>query len=248
MEDRNYYVYGYIRLDTNTYFYIGKGKNNRYLELKGSRSSHFKNIIENIPCVVEIIKDNLSLYDAYLEEEQMIEKLVFEEGYSISIKGIKRNPLCHLVNKCWGGLGNAGYSHSEESKKKLSDAHKGKVLSDDTKKKLSELNKGEKHPKYGTKNSDITRKRISNALKGKTFSEERKKHLSESHKGIPNLANRRKVRCIELDIVFDSISDANLYMSNNYGYKRLKISEVCNGKRPYSGKLNDGTKLHWEYV
>lgn len=24
--ENNYYVYGYIRLDTNAYFYIGKGK------------------------------------------------------------------------------------------------------------------------------------------------------------------------------------------------------------------------------
>ena len=30
--ENKYYVYGYVRLDTNTYFYIGKGKNNRYLK------------------------------------------------------------------------------------------------------------------------------------------------------------------------------------------------------------------------
>ena len=29
MKTKNYYVYGYIRLDTNTYFYIGKGKDDR---------------------------------------------------------------------------------------------------------------------------------------------------------------------------------------------------------------------------
>ena len=32
MEEKIYYVYAYVRLDTNTYFYIGKGKNNRYLK------------------------------------------------------------------------------------------------------------------------------------------------------------------------------------------------------------------------
>lgn len=244
----SYYVYGYVRLDTNTYFYIGKGKKNRCFELKISRSSHFKNIVETIPCAVEIIKDNLTSEEAYYEEEKMIEKLVFEEGYSISVKGIKRNPLCHLVNKCWGGLGNAGYSHSEETKQKMSEFHTGKKLSDETKQKLSNLNKGENHPQYGTKHSEITRKRISESLKGKTFSEERRKNLSEAHKGIPNLANRRKVKCIELDMIFNSISEANAYMSENYGYKKLKISEVCNGKRPYTGKLKDGTKLHWIYV
>ena len=39
----NYYIYGYIRLDTNTYFYIGKGKGNRYKRID-IRSLHFKNI------------------------------------------------------------------------------------------------------------------------------------------------------------------------------------------------------------
>ena len=29
MKTKNYYVYRYIRLDTNTYFYIGKGKDDR---------------------------------------------------------------------------------------------------------------------------------------------------------------------------------------------------------------------------
>ena len=246
--DRDYYVYGYIRLDTNTYFYIGKGKKNRCFELNVSRSSHFKNIVNKVPCVVEIIKDNLTSEDAYYEEEKIIERLVFEEGYSISIKGIDRNKNCHLVNKCWGGLGNAGYSHSDFSKNKISESHKGKTLSNETKHKLSILNKGERHPKYGTTHSLETRKRISESLKGKKFSAERKKNLSNSHKGIPNLVNRKKVRCIELDIVFESINHANLYMSQHYGYKRLKISEVCNNKRSYSGKLENGIKLHWEYV
>ena len=47
MEERKYYVYGYIRLDTNSYFYIGKGKDNRYLRLD-NRKSHFMNIFNNV--------------------------------------------------------------------------------------------------------------------------------------------------------------------------------------------------------
>ena len=44
MDERKYYVYGYIRLDTNTYFYIGKGKDNRYLRLD-NRKQHFMNVL-----------------------------------------------------------------------------------------------------------------------------------------------------------------------------------------------------------
>ena len=43
MEEKIYYVYAYIRLDTNTFFYIGKGKDNRYLRLD-NRKEHFMNI------------------------------------------------------------------------------------------------------------------------------------------------------------------------------------------------------------
>jgi hypothetical protein len=43
-EKRDYYVYGYVRLDTNTYFYIGKGTNNRYKRIDLRVNLHFINI------------------------------------------------------------------------------------------------------------------------------------------------------------------------------------------------------------
>ena len=62
---------------------------------------------------------------------------------------------------------------SEEVKKKLSEAHKGKpswnkgkTLSEETKKKLSESRKGEKNPRYGVKVSEETKKKLSEAHKG----------------------------------------------------------------------------------
>ena len=51
MEENIYYVYAYIRLDTNTYFYIGKGKNNSYLRLD-NRKKNFINIYNKVYCVV----------------------------------------------------------------------------------------------------------------------------------------------------------------------------------------------------
>lgn len=247
MKENKYYVYGYVRLDTNNYFYIGKGTGKRCFDI-WNRSEHFLNILDKVPCAVEILYDNLTEDESFYYEEKTIEDLVFNEGYSISIKGIKRNNGQHLVNKCWGGGTNNGYSHSKESKEKLSKAHTGKHLSEETKRKLSEINKGKNHPKYGTKNSEETRMKISQALTGKKFSEERKIRLSESHKGIPNLAMRKRVRCIELNKIFDSITEATNYMKENYGYKSLHIADVCNNKRPYSGKLKDGTKIHWEWI
>lgn len=107
MNENVYYVYGYIRLDYNNYFYIGKGKKNRCYQMQ-NRSKHFENIIKNIPCAIEIIESNLSEQDAYLKEAEIIENLVFNEGYSIYMSGFEQNKCQHLVNRYWGGLGGSG--------------------------------------------------------------------------------------------------------------------------------------------
>lgn len=77
-----------------------------------------------------------------------------------------------------GGMsGLLGYKHSDETKKRISDAkkgwkmgdkqrefirklHTGKVVSDETRKKISESHKGEKHWAFGTHPSDETRKKL----------------------------------------------------------------------------------------
>lgn len=99
-----FYVYGYIRLDTNTYFYIGKGCKNRLYRLE-DRNKHFLNIVNKVQCSVEILYDNLTENEAYLLEEKTIDDLVFNEGYSIDIIGFEKNKDMHLVNREWGGHG-----------------------------------------------------------------------------------------------------------------------------------------------
>ena len=72
--------------------------------------------------------------------------------------------------------GGDGVIPCEETKKKMSESHKGKYRSDETKQKISETKKG----KY---RSDETKQKISEAKKGKQLSEETKKKLSEAHSG-----------------------------------------------------------------
>ena len=62
--------------------------------------------------------------------------------------------------------------------------------SEETRKKMSDAKKGKKNPNYGKQFSEETRKKMSDAKKGKKnhnygkqFSEETKKKLSEAHKG-----------------------------------------------------------------
>lgn len=70
-----------------------------------------------------------------------------------------------------------------------------------------------------------------------------RKHNSESKKNSEKLialanARKKKVRCIELDIVFDSITEAGEKTGVNF----RNISSVCKGRRKTCGGY------HWEYV
>jgi len=71
-----------------------------------------------------------------------------------------------------------GKHHSEESKKRMSSAAKGKIVSKETRLKLSNGAKGRIL-------SEETKAKISEAHKGKPFSEEHIRNLSKAHIGVP---------------------------------------------------------------
>lgn len=68
------------------------------------------------------------------------------------------------------------HAHSEETRKKISELHKGKHRSDETKHKMSMNNA---RAMLGKHHTDDARKRISDSHKGETFSDERKLKISE---------------------------------------------------------------------
>lgn len=74
--------------------------------------------------------------------------------------------------------------HSEETKRKIGDKHKGKKLSDEHKTRLSEVGKtriGDKNPFYGKSHSEETKIKLSNKRKARKVgppSEESKKLMS----------------------------------------------------------------------
>lgn len=60
-----------------------------------------------------------------------------------------------------------GRHHTEETKKKISEAHKGMRLSEETKRRLSEMNKGRNNHFFGKHHSEETRKKWSLKRSGK---------------------------------------------------------------------------------
>ena len=92
-----------------------------------------------------------------------------------------------------------GKHHSEEIKKKISEANKGKpahnkgkTMSEETRRKMSEAKKGKPAHNKGIPISEESKRKISESKKGekhhffgKHLSEETKKKMSEAHKGKP---------------------------------------------------------------
>ena len=137
----SYYVYIYYRLDTNEPFYVGKGCRYRWKDLS-RRNKHFKKIANKYPIAVDIIKDNLTDEEASGIECYIIDKLVFEYGFSIDIKNNEGNRRdYHLVNQTWGGEGSSGCIPSEETRLKMSKSRKGLLkgvpMSEQAKKNMS---------------------------------------------------------------------------------------------------------------
>ncbi len=166
----------------------------------------------------EVIASNLTREEADRFEKLLIEKLdTMNPKYGYNLKE-----------------GGSNGSHSEETKKKLSEFNKNKHLSEEHKKKIGESNKG----KYI---SEETKRRISESLKGKIvgekhylygkhLSEETKIKLSDANKGKnigKNNSNARKISQYDLDgnIIknWSSIVDA----SRELGLSKEGIYQCC---------------------
>lgn len=228
--ENNYYVYEWIRLDTNEPFYVGKGKGKRWRKLRRDGNDYFNNIVNKHPVVVNILHDNLDEETAYGLECYYIWLYRDIIGYN----------MCNLND---GGEGNSmlcmygelnpfyGKHHTEETKEKMKMCKLGKPLSEETKRKVSENNawKGKKRPEHSEK------------MKGKMCGE-----LNPMYGRCgENNPTAKAVICITTNTVFYSMSEATKY----YNIKHPgSIGAVCRGKSNYCGKLPDGTPLVWKYI
>lgn len=186
-----YYVYKWIRLDTNRVFYVGKGHGNRYKD-RSMRNRYFNNVVckigmENIR--IEIIENNLNEADAFEREKYYIQYY--------------RDSGHELTNMTSGGEGSSDwYSFLSDAEK---DAHRersksflGKHHTEETKRKMSQSMTGIKHNL-----SEETRKKLSDFakshpayFKGRHHTDETKRKLREAHLGKPG-KNAKKVLVID---------------------------------------------------
>lgn len=140
-----FYVYEWFVINTNKVFYVGKGTGNR-MNVLYNRNIYFKNVYNKYDCDVRVYKDNLSEEKAYAIEEERIAELwdkgeaqcnLTEGGTGFAsgeLNPTVQNPHygdsngMHTQNIDFTGENNPFYGrkHSRETKKKISDARKGK--------------------------------------------------------------------------------------------------------------------------
>ena len=125
-------------------------------------------------------------------------------------------------NICYPDMYN-GY-HSEETKKNMSESHKG-------------LCSNKKHYNYGRHLSEETKQKISESNKGKQSGEKHPMY------GKPRAAGAGKpsksVICIETGIIYESINEASKMLNCNHAH----ISACC--RKMYGRKTVNG--YHWKY-
>lgn len=275
-ESRVYYVYKHVRLDNNTCFYIGKGKNGRKDD--PNRNPTHDSICDRHGYKVVIFKDKLNEAEAFKLEEDLIRCYVFKMGYGICIKGYMNNNNKFLANRTFGGEGVSGYKHSEEYKKMMSETMKGEnnpmfrknsyanKTEEEMKehnKKISERTKGEKNPMFG-KNAYANKtkeemeehnKKMSeltsgekNPMFGKNHSDESKRKMSEAHEGKEmSEEQKQKISKKVICITNGEIFNSRKDAGYHYGISPDTISTCCKGKRKSSGVLNH-VPLQWKYL
>lgn len=148
--------------------YMGSGK-----FIKNSEHKYgLENFTKSILAITET-KENINIL------EKFFIALYRKEGKA------EYNISCGGDGGCGSGILNPFYGkkHSEETKKRLSEIHKGKHPDNETRKKLSESRKGNRNHNFGKHFSDEVKKKISESEKGRKLSENHKQILLSYHLG-----------------------------------------------------------------
>lgn len=174
-------VYLHRKEYDNSIYYVGIGNNEkRAKEIRG-RSEYWTRIFKKYGRNVDIVANNIPLEDAKELEVFLIQQIGID----------------NLCNHTLGGEGFFGGKHTEETKRKISEANKGRIISPETIKKIVAKTKG--HPNYNLSHTEEAKAKISAAFKGKKrskyFCEQIKKSkvgYCPSRQAIENGVKKRK--------------------------------------------------------
>lgn len=234
------YVYKHIRKDNNEPFYIGVGgllsfdnyQRANACNRKGlkNRSEFWKNIVNKVGFTVEIVLDNCTKEEAFLEEVRLI-KLYGRQDISTGI----------LANHTNGGEGRVG--SSEEINKKCGEKNIGKKWSEDRKKGIKKLKSFKKRVAWnkGISATDSTKEALRKAAKNKApMTEATKLKISKLHKG--KTLSKEHLEKLGKKVI--DISTNIIYISCSEAAKALNIPKGTLNSR-LIGKCKNNTSLKY---
>lgn len=165
-----YYVYVHFTSDTNTAFYVGKGKLGRAFDLY-HRSKKHKNIVLKHGCIHKTLSDSYTYDESVVFEFETKTIIEYDTFYDY-----KKNRMgCNFT---MGGDGMSGYRHRDESKAKTSASLKGHVVTEETRELLRVQSTGRKQ------SPETIEKRCQN-LRGRPKPDGFGEKLSKARKGKP---------------------------------------------------------------
>lgn len=164
MSEKQFYVYVHRYASgpkEGRVFYVGKGKGGRF-NSKSGRSRYWNGIVNKYGFHAEIL--------IWFKDETC--------AFSFAVALIKRYGRDNLCNLTDGGEGLSGYVYTDnhrigisksnarrnlslETRKKIGDAHRGKIISEETRLKASLSLSGENNPNFGKVLSDDIKSKIS---------------------------------------------------------------------------------------
>lgn len=170
MEETKYCVYAHID-DNNVTFYVGIGDSKRphdYRQRSKFWHHYTKRYCASGKPKIEIIHEGVSWEEACGHEQ-----------FWILFWGRRDLGNGVLVNMTAGGDGIVGAIRSEETRKKVADALRGKKHSEEHRRKNREAQWGKKRGEF----SEEHKRRLSEASRGKKHPEERRRKNSEAQRG-----------------------------------------------------------------
>lgn len=183
--------------------YIGQTKDPeiRWMPCRYKRSWYFYNAIKKYgwdSFEHEILLDGLTKVEADVYEALYIAQ------YRANEKGFGFNLHCGGRSRSGKDSPTFGMKHTEETRRKMSEAHKGWKMPQAQKEKISKAMAGRVSP-----------------LKGAALTEEHKSRIRSSHK-----KSMKKVLCVDTGVIYESMHEA----TRKTGVDYRNISACCHGR------------------